>query len=247
MDSESSKARWLTRRNLEELLHLSDSNYHEGMTLPLSPHMCPPTRTLFPHNKHFTYFTTCHFFLCGNSFLRSQWSCASSLATDPAGLVASVQCSWPDFSLWYQNPASRHCRPRPTKLRTAVVFQEVKKKGKWLTSCAWLPGTEKGPHERTETHEGWLPGPAQTMHSDTAVLYVTLAPTEQWNGVVCKTVLLWGSLWPVMLSPPAGGQQKPCTELGSCSERYKALFGGSPFLLSPSLFLSHLSLLPWKI
>ena len=51
------------------------------------------------------------------------------------------------------------------------------KKGKWLTSCAWLPGTEKG--QSCETHEGWIPGPAQTMHSDTAALCVGLAPTEQ--------------------------------------------------------------------
>ena len=74
--------------NPEEMSHISDSNYHEGRTLPLSPPVCLSTCTLFPPNKHFTCFTTCR--LCGNSFLQSRRARALSLVT---GLVARIQCS----------------------------------------------------------------------------------------------------------------------------------------------------------
>ena len=122
------------------------------MTLPLSPHMCPPARTLFPRNKHFTYFTTSHFFCVGIHFYKASgpvphhwpltllvwWLVFSALGLT---LVSGV----PDFRLWYQNPASRHCRPRPTKLRTAVVFQEVKKKESGSLLVHGFPGLRRVP------------------------------------------------------------------------------------------------------
>ena len=45
--------------------HISDSNYHKGMTLSLSlsPPVCLSTRNPFPPNKHFTCFTTFHLYM----------------------------------------------------------------------------------------------------------------------------------------------------------------------------------------
>ena len=127
------------------MLHLSDSNRHKGMTRALSPRMCLPTRTLFPPNKHFTCFATFHFCV-GIHFYKAGgpvphhwplallvwWLVFSALGLT---LVSGV----PGFRLWYQNPASMHCRPRPTKLRTAMVFQEVKKRkvAHFLCMASW--------------------------------------------------------------------------------------------------------------
>ena len=44
-DSEPGKSKWLVKGNLEEMPHISDSNYHAGTTL--SPPMCLSTCTLF--------------------------------------------------------------------------------------------------------------------------------------------------------------------------------------------------------
>ena len=38
-DSEPGKARWLAKGDLEEMLHPSDSNNHEGMTLSEPTHV----------------------------------------------------------------------------------------------------------------------------------------------------------------------------------------------------------------
>ena len=76
-DSGPGKARWLVKGNQEEIPHMSDSNYHEGVTLSLSPPMCLSPSTLFPPNKHLTCFTT----LCGKVFLQSLWARALSLAS----------------------------------------------------------------------------------------------------------------------------------------------------------------------
>ena len=70
--------------------HKSDSNYHEGATLSLSPPTCLPTHTVlfFPPNKHFTCFTT--FRLCGNS---SSAKPKSQGLSPTSGLVAGIWCS----------------------------------------------------------------------------------------------------------------------------------------------------------
>ena len=57
------------KKKSEEMPHKSDSNYHKGSTLSLSPpksiyRYC----TRFPP-KHFLFYYFC---LCGNSFLQSQ-------------------------------------------------------------------------------------------------------------------------------------------------------------------------------
>ena len=36
----------LAKGNPAEIIHMSDSNYHQGETLSLSPPMCLPTRTV---------------------------------------------------------------------------------------------------------------------------------------------------------------------------------------------------------
>ena len=89
-DSEPGKARWLAKRNPEEMPHKSDSNYPEGATLSLSLHMHLSTWTLFLPTKHFTCFTTfCLYvqipFCTGD---RSQ-SCHWPLVL--GGLVARIQ------------------------------------------------------------------------------------------------------------------------------------------------------------
>ena len=92
MDSESGKARWSARGNPEEIPHMSDSSYHEGATLSLSPPVCLSTHTLFPPNKHFTCFTTFCLFV-GIHFYKADRPGALSLATGPRGLVARIQLS----------------------------------------------------------------------------------------------------------------------------------------------------------
>ena len=47
MYSEPGKARWLIKGNTEEIPHISDSNYHKGETLSLSPPMCVYSHVLF--------------------------------------------------------------------------------------------------------------------------------------------------------------------------------------------------------
>ena len=51
------RSKWLTKENLEEMAHKSDSDHHEAATLPLSLHIFTCTElmyyTLFPPNKHF--------------------------------------------------------------------------------------------------------------------------------------------------------------------------------------------------
>ena len=43
--------------------HISDLNYHEGLTPSLSLPVCLFTYTLFPSNKHLICFTTFHLFV----------------------------------------------------------------------------------------------------------------------------------------------------------------------------------------
>ena len=73
MDSESGKARWLTRRNLEETRHKSGSNNHEGMSLSLLADLS--TRT---------------FHLYENSLLHGWWSWSCHWPLVPCGLVIRI-------------------------------------------------------------------------------------------------------------------------------------------------------------
>ena len=76
----------------EEMPHISDSNYDEGLTLSLSPPMCLSTRTLSPPNEYFTCFITFHPFV-GIHFYKADRPGVLSLATVPGGLVARIQHS----------------------------------------------------------------------------------------------------------------------------------------------------------
>ena len=71
MDSEPGKARKLATRSLEEMPHISDSNYHRDVALSEPARVCVFTHsshTLFSPNKHLTCLTL--FCLWGNSFLQ---------------------------------------------------------------------------------------------------------------------------------------------------------------------------------
>ena len=72
--------------------HKSDSNYHKGATLSLSPPMCLPTRTLFPPNKHFTCFTTFHLYV-EIHFFKADGPGPCHWPLVPGGLVARIQHS----------------------------------------------------------------------------------------------------------------------------------------------------------
>ena len=70
--------------------HVSDSNYHEGRTLSVSPPMCA-----YPHVLFFLLVNTLLASLLSVSlwkfiFSKAVWARASSLGT---GLVARIQCS----------------------------------------------------------------------------------------------------------------------------------------------------------
>lgn len=103
-DSEQGQAKWLVRGNTEEMPHVRDSKYHEGMT-PCLCSVCLLTGTLVPPNKHLTYFTA---FRCivGIHFHKADGPGALSLAP------------WSALSLWglipslvkNQNAASSRCR-----------------------------------------------------------------------------------------------------------------------------------------
>ena len=45
-DSDPGKSKWLPKGNLEEMPHISDLKYREGVTLSLSLPMCLPTSTV---------------------------------------------------------------------------------------------------------------------------------------------------------------------------------------------------------
>ena len=83
------------------------------MSLP----MCLSTCTLFQPNKYFSCFATFHLFL-GIHFCPADGPGPCHCP----GLVVRIQLSLlqPDFSLWLGNgnPASSHCRPRPSEIIT---------------------------------------------------------------------------------------------------------------------------------
>ena len=72
--------------------HTSDSNYQEGATCSLSPPMCLPTHTLFPPNKHFTYYFSSW---CGISLPHSDRPGTCPWPFFLVGLVSGIQhCHW---------------------------------------------------------------------------------------------------------------------------------------------------------
>ena len=79
-DCEPDKSKWSVKGKREEIPHISDLNYHSGVTLSL-PRVSIHNVLIFPLNKSFACFTT--FSLCGNSFLQSQRARAWWLTTDP--------------------------------------------------------------------------------------------------------------------------------------------------------------------
>ena len=73
--------------------HKSDSNYHGGATLSLSPPVCLSTRTLFPPNKHFTCFTTFHLYV-EIHFYTADGPGACHWPLIPSGLVQGSPSPW---------------------------------------------------------------------------------------------------------------------------------------------------------
>ena len=82
-DSETGKTRWPAEGNPEEMIHKSDSNYHEGETQILL--VCLSIRTTFPPNKHFLSLL---FVFVGIHFYKAERPRTLSLAT---GLVLRLQ------------------------------------------------------------------------------------------------------------------------------------------------------------
>ena len=60
-NTEPGKARWLARENWKEMSHISDSNYHEGGILSLSPPVCICTCIFFSFLVN-TCFFLIHFY-----------------------------------------------------------------------------------------------------------------------------------------------------------------------------------------
>ena len=80
------KSKWLTKGNLEEMPHKSDSNHQECVTLSEPAHVAIHMHcTLFLSNKHFTCFTTFHHY--GNYFPQSWRARGLALST---GLMARI-------------------------------------------------------------------------------------------------------------------------------------------------------------
>ena len=73
--------------------HISDSNYHEGATLSLSPPVCAYSHVLFfPPNKHFTCFTTFRLFV-EIYFYKADGPELCHWPLVPGGLMARIQRS----------------------------------------------------------------------------------------------------------------------------------------------------------
>lgn len=102
MGSEPGKARRPTKGDREEMPHMSDSNYHKGVPLSLSPPTCLCTCVLFLLINTWLL----HYFLslCKNSFLQSWQARAFSLDTGPKrsnGWDSALSLRWPNWSLWH--------------------------------------------------------------------------------------------------------------------------------------------------
>ena len=106
------KARWLAKGNPEEMPHIRDSNYHRNATLSLSPPVCLSTRTPFPPNKHFTCFTTFHFFV-EIHFLQSRTGQGLVMGHEWLGLSALPAAAWLQSLAGTRSPASSRCTARP--------------------------------------------------------------------------------------------------------------------------------------
>ena len=108
-------ARWLTKGNLEETPHKSDSNYHGEWACPC----------VYPHIFFFylqvNILLASLLFVCMWKFVSTQRMGWQGLATGhcPWWSSARVQCSHhPDsVSGWNWNPDSSCCRRRPPEIR----------------------------------------------------------------------------------------------------------------------------------
>ena len=98
---------------------LSDSSYHEGATLSLSPAMCLSTHTVSFSLLMNTSLVSLLSIFVGILFLQSRRARSLSLTT---GLVAGIWCCHhhdpTSISAREPKPASSHrCRPRPPEIR----------------------------------------------------------------------------------------------------------------------------------
>ena len=172
--SEPGKARWLAKGNPEEMPRISDSNYHEGMAISLSPPVCLSTCTLFPPNKCFTWFTTFHFFV-EIHFLQSHMG---------QGLVTccwSLVVWWLEFSsltapAWLQSlagnwkPAANHCRRRPPVISINWIASHSKE---W-----WVTALRVGMWQKT----GVFHGRSNILGHLTPIDYFCYHRTVEQNG-----------------------------------------------------------------
>ena len=120
MDSESDKARWLDKGNLEEMPHISDLNYHDCTILSESTCMSIHTYCiLFPANKCFTFFTASHLYgnfistkLCGPG--PYHWS----LVIGPvARLSTFTTAAQPQSLAGNRNPVASWSKSTPPEIR----------------------------------------------------------------------------------------------------------------------------------
>ena len=129
MDCEPGKSQWLAKGNQEEMLHKSNSHYHEGATqwlfLSLNSPVCLSTHTVV-------------FFLFINTLLASLLSVFVEIIFSKArgpgplslttNLVARIWCfhyrNLASVFGWEPKPHSSFCRPRPPKIimRLTPVF-----------------------------------------------------------------------------------------------------------------------------
>ena len=83
----TTQTRWLARGNPEEIIHMGDSNYHQGESLSEAAHVSTHTYcTLLPPNKHYLFY---HFLSLWEFISTKLQGQALPLVT---GLVARIQC-----------------------------------------------------------------------------------------------------------------------------------------------------------
>ena len=103
----------------------SDSNYHEGTTLSLSPPMYLHVPYFFPPNKHLTCFTAFCIYV-GIHFYTADGPGPCHWPLVPGGLMVGFRtltaAAQPQSLARNRSPPSSHCRSRPPEITSIYSF-----------------------------------------------------------------------------------------------------------------------------